>query len=135
MNRLNPLHIGAILIVLLLFFAFKLSGAKEELALATVEYKETSLTLDELSSLNTAYLGKEEVKKSLQRILAQPSLKDAQVTQKLKNNTILLSASSVDKEALNSLMGKLLNGAYDIGSFNIKKLSENRASFEVEIQW
>jgi hypothetical protein len=135
MNRLNPLHVGAILIVFVLFFALKLSAAKEELILAKEDYKETALTLDELSSLSSAYLGKEEVKKSLQRILTQPSLKDAQVTQKLKSNSILLSASSVDKEALNSLMGKLLNGAYDIGSCNIKKLSENKASFEVEIQW
>lgn len=135
MNRLNPLHVGAVLILLLLFFAFKLSGAKEELTLAKEEYKETSITINELSSLSSAYLGKEEVKKSLQRILSQPSLKSANIQQKLKSNSILLSASSVDKESLNSLMGKLLNGAYDIGSLNIKKLSEEKASFEVEIQW
>ncbi|MBA3026568.1 MAG: hypothetical protein FP820_09180 [Sulfurimonas sp.] len=135
MNRLNPLHAGAVLIVLVLFFALKLSGAKEELILAKEEYKETSITLNELSSLSSAYLGKEEVKKSLQRILAQPSLRGANIEQKLKSNSIILNGSSVDKEALNSLMGKLLNGAYDIGSFNIKKLSENKASFEVEIQW
>jgi hypothetical protein len=135
MNRLNPLYVGAFLIFMLLFLTFKLSSVKEELTLAKEEYKETSLTLNELSSLSSTYLGKEEVKKSLQRILVQPSLKSANIQQKLKSNSIMLSGSSVDKEALNSLLGKLLNGAYDIASFNIKKLSENQASFEVEIQW
>ncbi len=62
MNRLNPLHAGVVLIVLVLFFALKLSGAKEELTLVKEEYKETSITLNELSSLSSAYLGKEEVK-------------------------------------------------------------------------
>jgi GTPase len=135
MNRFNPLYMGAFLIFMLLFFALKLSSAKEELTLVKEEYKETAVTLNELSSLSSAYMGKEEVKKSLQRILAQPSLKSANISQKLKNNSIVVTASSVDKEALNSLMGKLLNGAYDIAAFNIKKLSDNKASFEVEIQW
>ena len=135
MNRINPLHIGAVLVVLVLFFAFKLSASKEELLLAQAEYKETSLALGELSSLSSAYMGKDEVKKSLQRILMQPSLKSANIEQSIKANSLLLRSSSMDKDALNSIMGKLLNGAYDIGSFEIKKLSDNKASFEMEIKW
>jgi len=135
MNRLNPLHVAIILLSAFVFFAFKLSNAKEELVLVKEEYKEAAFALNELSSLSGAYLAKDEVKKSLQRILAQPSLKDAHIEEKLKSSSLILSAPSVDKEALNSLMGKLLNGAYDVASLNIKKLSENKASFEVEIQW
>lgn len=135
MNRINPLHIGAVLVVLVLFFAFKLSASKEELLLAQAEYKETSLALGELSSLSSAYMGKDEVKKSLQRILMQPSLKSANIEQSIKANSLLLRSSSMDKDALNSIMGKLLNGAYDIASFEIKKLSDTKASFEMEIKW
>lgn len=135
MKKLHPLHVGAVLVCLLLFFVFKLSGAKDELLLAKEEYKESALALNELSSLNSAYLGKEEVKKSLQRILAQPLLKGANIEQKLKSNSIVLTAATLEKEALNSIMSKLLNGAYDIAAVNIKKLSDNKASLEVEIQW
>ncbi|MDD5202423.1 MAG: hypothetical protein PHH41_04710 [Sulfurimonas sp.] len=135
MNRLNPLYVAAGLVVLALLLVLKLSSAKEELLLAKAEYKETSLILSELSSLSSAYMSKDEVKKSLQRILSQPSLKSANIEQSIKSNSLLLRSSSMDKEALGSLMGKLLNGAYDIGAFEIKKLSENKASLEVEIKW
>ncbi|MDD2789822.1 MAG: hypothetical protein PHU40_04040 [Sulfurimonas sp.] len=135
MNRLNPLYVGAGLLLLTLLLLLKLSSAKEELVLAQADYKETSLALNELSSLNSAYMGKEEVKKSLQRILSQSSLKSANIEQSIKANSLLLRSSSMDKDALSSLMGKLLNGAYDISSFEIKKLSENKASLEVEIKW
>jgi hypothetical protein len=134
-NRLNPLYVGAGLLLLTLLLLLKLSSAKEELVLAQADYKETSLALNELSSLNSAYMGKEEVKKSLQRILSQSSLKSANIEQSIKANSLLLRSSSMDKDALGSLMGKLLNGAYDISSFEIKKLSENKASLEVEIKW
>ncbi|DAB29472.1 MAG TPA: hypothetical protein CFH84_09285 [Sulfurimonas sp. UBA12504] len=135
MNRLNPLYIGVGLVLLALLLLLKLSSAKEELLLAKADYKETSLTLGEISSLSSAYMSKDEVKKSLQRILSQPSLKSANIEQNIKNNTFFLHSSSMDKEALSSLMGKLLNGAYNIGAFEIKKLSENKASLEVEIKW
>lgn len=135
MNRLNPLYVGAGLLLLTLLLLLKLSNAKEELILAQADYKETSLALNELSSLSSAYMGKEEVKKSLQRILSQSSLKSANIEQSIKSTSLLLRSSSMDKDALNSLMGKLLNGAYDISSFEIKKLSENKASLEVEIKW
>lgn len=135
MKRLNPLYVGVALVSLLLFFALKLSSAKEELALAKEEYKESALAINELSSLKGTYPGKEEVKKSLQRILTHSLLKDANIEQKLKTDSIMLSASSIDKESLNSLMSKLLNGAYEIGTLNIKKLSDNKASLEVEIRW
>ena len=41
----------------------------------------------------------------------------------------------MDKNALNTLMGKLLNGAYNITSFKVRKLSPNSVSFDMEIKW
>jgi hypothetical protein len=48
---------------------------------------------------------------------------------------VVLSSKSIDKKALNLLMGKLLNGVYRINSFKIKKLDEFNVSFEIEIKW
>jgi hypothetical protein len=48
---------------------------------------------------------------------------------------VILSSKSIDKKALNLLMGKLLNGVFQINSFKIKKLDEFKVSFEIEIKW
>ena len=53
----------------------------------------------------------------------------------MKKSSMLISSTSMEKNALNTLMGKILNGAYNISSLKIKKLSENSVSFEMEIKW
>jgi len=135
MNRINPLHIGALLVVVLLFSIFKLSGAKSDLSEVKAEFRETQELATKLSGLKSTYADKKSVKKSLERVLKISSLRSANIVKKSTKGAIVLSSSSMDKNALNSLMGKLLNGAYQINSFKIKKLSDSKVSFEMEIKW
>ena len=135
MNRINPLHIGALLLVVLLFSIFKLSSAKSDLVKVKEEYKEVRELATSLSGLKTVYADKKSVKKALERVLKLSSLRSANIQQKSKKSGVTLSSVSMDKNALNSLMGKLLNGAYQINSFKIKKLSDSKVSFEMEIKW
>jgi len=135
MNRINPLHIGALLLVVLLFSLFKLSSAKSDLVEVKAQFKETQELVTKLSGLKSVYADKKSVKKSLSRVLNLSSLRSANIVQKSRKNGVTLSAASMDKNALNSLMGKLLNGAYQINSFKIKKLSDSKVSFEMEIKW
>lgn len=72
MNRINPLYLGAFLIVVLVFATFKLGGAKSELADAKEAYKQSSKLSTQLSTLKKVYSKK--VKLS--------SLKSASVVQK-----------------------------------------------------
>jgi len=135
MNRVNPLHIGGLLLVILLFFIMQLSGAKAELKEVEAEYKQVSKLATEVNALKNIYGNKDKAKKSLLRILRLSSLRSANIKQKLKKNSLSVSSLSMDKNALNSLMGKLLNGAYNINAMKIKKLSKERVSFEMEIKW
>ena len=135
MNRINPLHIGALLLVVLLFSLFKLSSAKSDLVEVKAQFKETQELVTKLSGLKSVYADKKSVKKSLSRVLNLSSLRSVNIVQKSRKNGVTLSAASMDKNALNSLMGKLLNGAYQINSFKIKKLSDSKVSFEMEIKW
>ena len=135
MNNLNPLHIVALLVVILIFFTMKLSGAKDDLTQNKELYKETLQLATELKGLKKIYPDKNGVKKSINRILKQSSLKSANIKQKVANSSMVLSSESMSKTALNSLMGKLLNGSYNISSLKIKKLSEKNASLSMEIKW
>lgn len=135
MNRINPLHVAALLIMLLLFFMFKLSGAKEELSQTKALYQETLSVSTELKALNESYSDKERIRKSINLLLSHTSLKSANITQKVQSSNMFLSSASLDSTALNFLLGKVLNGAYNISSLKIKRLSEKSASLEMEIKW
>jgi len=135
MNQINPLHIGALLFVVLLFSFFKLNAAKAELVSVEKSYKESEKLALELSGLKASYADGAKTKTVLKRILSQSSLKNASITSKTTKHSMLISAASLDKRALNFLMGKILNGNYNIVKLKIKKLSAYKASLAMEIQW
>jgi hypothetical protein len=135
MHRINPLYIGLILFIIFILSIFKLSSAKDDLNVVKTDYKETQRLVVKLSGLKANYANKQSIKKSLLRILKHSSLRSAKIAKKNKKDSIILSSRSMDKQALNFLMGKLLNGVYQINSFKIKKLSKFKVSFEMEIKW
>ncbi len=135
MNRINPIHIAVLLIVVLGFFVIKLGSAKEELWQAKKLYQETQQLSTQLKALREVYSNKNEVKKSLNKILKHKTLSSCNIKKKTTNSTVLISSDSMNKTALNLLMGKLLNGSYNIYSFKIKRLSSDKASFKMEIKW
>ncbi len=135
MNRINPFYIGVILLAILLFLAIKLGSVKSELKETKASYKETLKLSTDLSGLKEVYSNKERIKKSLQRILELSSLSAAKIEKKSSNSGIVISSESINKNELNSLMGKILNGSFNIGALKIKKLSNTNASLYMEIKW
>lgn len=135
MNRINPLHIGLLLVVILMFLLFNLSNTKSELAEAEKAYTQTAKLSTRLSGLKEVYDDKERIKSSLKRILDQSALKSAKIEQELKKAGIIISSQDIDINALNFLMSKLLNGSYNISTLKITKLSKTNASLYLEITW
>ena len=135
MNRLNPLHIGALLIVVLLFISSKLVESKNQLLEAKISYQETQKVAIELSDLKKVYADKKRLKKSLYKILQLSSLRSANIIKTTKKSEIILSSKSMEKKALNSLLGKILNANFNIKILKIKKLSDKKASLYMEIKW
>ncbi len=135
MNRINPLHLGLLLIVILIFVIFKLNNAKVELLEAKESYKETLIVATELKDLKKVYADKKKLKKSLQRILQLSSLRSAKIVKTSKKTYMILSSKSIDKKALNTLMAKILNANFNLNSLKIKRLSEKKASLYMEIKW
>ncbi len=135
MNRVNPLHIGILLVVLLSFVILELNGIKDELIEVKESYKETLVMARELNALDGVYSDKQRIKKSLSRILKQSSLKSANIKQNIGKSSVVLSSASMSKVAINSLMAKILNGSYDLTSLKIKRLSAKTVSLKMEIKW
>lgn len=135
MNQINPLHVGALLVTVLLFMFFKLSSYQKELVAIQTEYKQSSKVATQLSTLDDIYANSTKIKSSLERLLRQPSLKSAEIKTSVGKNSYKISSDAISAAALNSLMGKILNGSYNVTALSIKKISQEKAKLEMEIKW
>jgi len=134
-NKINPLHIGLLLIVLLVFMIFQLSKVKTELGQEKDTYNQTRTLALDLYGLKKVYTNKQQIQKSINRILRLSALRSAKIEKKLTRSGVILSSLSMDKYAVNAFMSKILNGSYMIYSMKIKKLDANKVALKVEIRW
>jgi len=135
MNNINPLHIGALLIVTLIFSLFELHGTKNRLEDAKQEYRSVEKIAIEVNSIKKVYADKNKIRNSISRILKQPLLKPAQLNIKRSKESIKIESKSINSIALNSLIGKVLNGSFNITELKIKKIDKENASLKMEIKW
>jgi hypothetical protein len=114
---------------------FTLGEIKSEFEDEKALYLESEKLAVELSGLKDVYADKKKTQKSIERLLSQSSLKSANFTVKKDKKSISVSSKSIDAKVLNSLMGKVLNGSYNVSQLQIKRLSKTKASLEMEIKW
>jgi hypothetical protein len=135
MNKVNPLHIGALLLTVLIFLFFKLGTLKEQLDESKLTYKESKQIANKLSALEEIYGDQKQINTSIQRVLRQPSLKPVKIVVLPSKESMKISAKAINANELNSLMGKVLNGNYNVSRLEIIKTDANKASLEMEIKW
>ncbi len=135
MNQPSPLHIGVLLIVALAFLFYELSSVKASLQEEQLLYAQSKNLATQLSGLKDAYGQKEKTISSIQRLLSQSSLRSSALKMQKGKESLTLTSKAMDLSAINSLMGKLLNGSYKIAALNIERLSESQATLSVEIKW
>ena len=135
MNRLNPLHIIILLIVLLVFVMLKLNTVKEEMVDAKSSYKQITVLADKIKGLKSTYFNKNRVQRAINQILRNYTLKDAKIMKKVSDSSILLTSKNMKMHSLNFLLGKILNGDYIVSELQIKKIDDKTASLRLEIKW
>lgn len=135
MNRVNPIYTAALLLFVLSVLFFKLGSVKRDLQEVQDDYKATEKLATDLSALKEVYEDKTKARTSLQNILNQPSLSSSKIVSKLNGSTASISSDDMDVTALNLLVGKLLNSAYNISLLNIRRESDTQVSFNMEIKW
>ena len=135
MSRINPIYTAVLLMLVLILVSFSLSSAKSELKEVKDNYKTTLKLSEDLNALKETYADKIKVKKSLQKILNQSSLRSSKIIQNLKKSSVTINSEGMDINALNLLMGKLLNNSYNIKSLSIYRLSDTHVSLKMEIKW
>ena len=135
MNRVNPLHIIILLIVLLAFVMLKLNAAKEELVDTKSSYNQTVVLADKIKGLKSSYFNKTKVQRTINKILRSSTLRASNITEKVTNSSIFLTSKNMNIHSLNFLLGKILNGNYIVSELEIKQLTDKTASLRLEIKW
>ncbi|MDF1878179.1 hypothetical protein JHD46_00845 [Sulfurimonas sp. SAG-AH-194-C20] len=135
MNQVNPLHIGGLLLVIIMFLFFKLGEVKSELGEVKSEFLVSEALAVDLKALKSIYVDKKKVKNRIEKILRTTSIKTAALSLNHKKKFIKISSKSMDSRVLNTLMGKVLNDSFNITTLKIKRLNDTKASLEMEIQW
>ena len=135
MNRVNPLHIVLLLVVVILFIFFKLSSIEQQLADARESYSTREKIANELVSYKKLYGNKKRIESALQRIISQRSFASAKIKLSRGKQSIKIDAKSLTKSLLDALVSKIFNGAYTIKNLTIKRIDATHASLVVEIAW
>lgn len=132
MNRLNPLYILLLCVMLALFSAYSASKKEQEFEELQSEYRFKEDLALKLAALKKAYSPKR--KREIERVLHSSVVRKSGIKYENKRDRLHISGKNVDIQAANMLTSKLLNGTY-----NIKKLSINKAKegvdLEMEIVW
>lgn len=135
MNRINPLHIIALLIVLTLFIYIELGKIKSELIEEKKSYITSESIAKELRSYKQFYGDKNHVQRALQKILSQHSLQKAKLKTSYTKQGVKIESNAIDLYSLNSFVSKIFNGAYKIQSLQIKAIDNKNAKLKMEIVW
>ena len=133
MKNVNPLHIIALLLTLLLFLFFQLHNAHKQLQKSTERVMQTQKTALQLAELQSLYNNHARTKAALQKILRQPSLKGVKLKVHFSETTLSITTQKMQRKALKSLMSKILNAPYNIKKLTIKRLSKTTVSLDMEI--
>lgn len=135
MNRVNPVHIIILLVVLLAFVMLKLTTAREQLTNEKEAYAKTLVLADKIKGLKSTYFNKIKVQKEINKLLRRSILRSANIEKKVTHSSLLLSSENMNIRSLNFLLGKILNGTYVVSELKIKRLSDKTAAIRLEIKW
>jgi len=135
MNKINPLYILGLLVIFFLFSVFQLSKAKEEYKEQANSYQETRELALRLNGIKSVYTQEKVLQSKLDQLIKQLQAKGVELNKVESKKNTVISAMSIDLANLNTLMGKILNGSYEIKEINLQHISDEKARIRLEIQW
>jgi hypothetical protein len=135
MNKINPLYILGLLVIFFLFSVLQLSKAKEEYKEQVSSYEETRALALRLDGIKSVYTQEKVLQSKLDQLIKQLQAKGVELSKTESKKSTVISAMSIDLANLNTLMGKILNGSYEIKEISLQHSSDEKARLRLEIQW
>ena len=131
--KINPLYIGLLLIVALIFSVYQLGESKSQLHESKNSLLKIEAMAEEIDALKRAWDSPKSTTTALNRLLKAPQLKSANIQKSKKRGLIVLKSKKANLKATNYFFVKLFNGAYILKKFDVERLDDESVSFSVEI--
>ncbi len=132
--KINPLYVGLLLLMALLFVMFRLNESKETLHESKIVLEKVEAMADEIDALKRAWDAPKATVTAINRLLKAPQLKSANIQKVKKRGLLILSSKKANLKATNYFFVKLFNGAYILQKFEVIRLDDETVSFSVEIK-
>lgn len=131
--KINPLYVGLLLIVALIFSMYQLSESKTQLHESKNTLIKVEAMAEEIDALKRAWDSPKSTTTALDRLLKAPQLKSANIQKTKKRDRIVLKSKKANLKATNYFFVKLFNGAYILKKFDVERLDDESVSFSAEI--
>ena len=131
--KINPLYVGLLLIVALIFSVYQLGQSKAQLHESKNALVKVEAMAEEIDALKRAWDSPKSTTTALNRLLKAPQLKSANIQKTKKRGLITLKSKKANLKATNYFFVKLFNGAYILKKFDVERLDDESVSFSVEI--
>jgi len=131
--KINPLYVGLLLVMALVFAIYRLNESKAELHDSKIGLAKIETMANEIDALKRAWDAPKATITALNRLLKSTALKSANIQKIKKRGKIVLKSKKANLKATNYFFVKLFNGAYTLEKFEVKRLDEESVSFSVEI--
>jgi hypothetical protein len=135
MNRVNPLYIGALLVMVLGFTFVQLQQSKMRLETLEGEYAQSLETALTLRALREAYDTKQSEKKNLVQHVDTLIKRGAAIEKIEKKSSLSLKSDSLELKQLETLFSKILNANYKIDTLRLERINQESVRLQMEIQW
>lgn len=121
MNKLNPLYILLLCIIISLISFFKLSEIKNEFINSSNNLIIFTKNAREYNDLKNSWLNKNEIKKRVNNLLR--NFKSSNYNKNEKKTYISIEFKSINKKKLSKFLNKLLNQKFILNKLVIKENS------------
>jgi hypothetical protein len=132
-KQINPLYIALLFVVVLAVVILKLSDANSTHNASVAALQETEVTARRIVALQKDWDRGEQSTAPLDRLLNSAPLQGTELVKKRKRNRVMITAASINKQAADYLLNKLLNNTYVIKALEIRRLNAQQASLYVEV--
>jgi len=134
MNRINPLHIVALLLTLILFLFYQSANAQKRLEEADNAFQEAQSLAVSLQVCKNTFSDKNRVKRAFQRVVLQPLFRQ-NIKAVYLNDGVKVNGDALNLRVLDAFISKIFNGIYKIEEFQIKTEDNKTASLQMRIAW
>ena len=128
MNRINPLYILALFLVLSLYSFTVVKAKEQEFVVHNGEFNQFLLKAKEYKSLKSNNIDKNKVIKTINRITTDSRFKKAKISTSKSKKSISLKIQTDDFRLLNKFVNAVLNKKLTISKMEIKR---NKISMDI----